>query len=89
MDCQVVHQVMYTLETMKIISTITQDNTIIESLSHNIVQDNGTDSQENTINHNNNLSKRIWSGREIERLIAIDPEERLKGYGFMERLKKR
>ena len=89
MDCQVVHQVMYTWETMKIISTITQDNTIIESLNHNIVQDNGTDSQENTINHNNNLSKHIWSGREIERLIAIDPEERLKGYGFMERLKKR
>lgn len=46
------------------------------------MQCNGTDSQESPIN-NNNLN------REIERLIANDTEEKLKGYGFMKRLKKR
>ena len=65
----------------------TRDNTTIGTLNHNMVQDNGTDSQEKPIN-NSNLSKRIWSEREIEKLIAINAEERLKKYGFMERLKK-
>ena len=53
-----------------------------------MVQDNGTDSHENQIN-NNNLSKHTWSKREIARLIAINTEERLKGYKFMQSLKKR
>ena len=64
----------------------TQDNTTIGTLNHNVVQDNSTDSEENPIN-NINLNKRIWSEREIERLIAIDTEERPKGYRFMEKLK--
>ena len=43
----------------------TRDNKTIATLNHNVVQNNGTDSQENPIK-NNNSSKRIWSEREIE-----------------------
>ena len=43
----------------------TQEKTAIETLNRNIVQDNGTDLQENPIN-NSNLNKRIWSEREID-----------------------
>ena len=57
-------------------------------MGDDLVHDNGTDSQENPIN-NSNRNKCIWSEREIEKLIAIDTEERLKTYGFMEILKKR
>ena len=65
----------------------TRDNTTIGTLNHNMAQDNVTNSQEKPIN-NSSLRKRIWSEREIEKLVAINTEERLKIYGFMVRLKK-
>ena len=37
----------------------TQDNITIGTLNHNVVQDNGTDSQQNPIN-NKNPNKSIW-----------------------------
>ena len=37
----------------------TQDNITIVTLNHNVVQNNGTDSQENPIK-NNSSSERIW-----------------------------
>ena len=40
--------------------------TTIGTLNLNVVKSNGTDPQENPINHNN-LNKRTWSGIEIER----------------------
>ena len=70
----------------------TQDNTIIGTLNHNVVQNNGTDSQENVIN-NSNLNKRIQSKRERERNRVIDSKrhrrKNIKGYRFMERLENR
>ena len=88
MDCHPIHQIhVYKGDDQNHFNNNqTQDNRTIGTLNHNVVQDNGTDSEENQIN-NINLNKRIWSEREMERLIAIDTEERLKGYRFMEKLK--
>lgn len=66
----------------------TQDNTTIGTLNHNVVLDNGTNSQDNPIN-NSNINKHTCSQREIDELIAFNTEARTKGYGFKERLKKR
>lgn len=66
----------------------TQDNTTIGTLNHNVVLDNGTNSQDNPIN-NSNINKHTSSQREIDELIAFNTEARTKGYGFKERLKKR
>ena len=66
----------------------TQDNTTIGTLNHNVVLDNGTNSQDNPIN-NSNVNKHTSSQREIDELIAFNTEARTKGYGFKERLKKR
>ena len=90
MDCQRMHQIhVYMGDDQNHFSNNkTWDNTTIVTLNHNVVQNNGTDSQENSIN-NSNLNKRIWSEREIERFITIDTEGRLKGHGSMERLKKK
>ena len=66
----------------------TQDNTTIGTLNHNVVLDNGTNSQDNPIN-SSNINKHTSSQREIDELIAFNTEARTKGYGFKERLKKR
>ena len=43
----------------------TGDNITIETLNHNVVQDNRTDSKESPIK-NNNVKKRIWLERNRE-----------------------
>ena len=49
------------------------------------------DSYENPSNYNErqNSNNRLWTDIEKKRLVFIDIEEREKGYGFMERIKKR
>ena len=60
---------------IKIVSTITKDKTTIGTLNRNVVQGNGTDSQENLIN-NSNLNKCIYSGRERNREIYSNQHRR-------------
>ena len=49
------------------------------------------DSYENPSNYNErqNSNNRLWADIEKKRLVFIDMEEREKGYGFMERIKKK
>ena len=61
MDCRPVHQIRVYMgdDQNHFNNNQTRGNTIIGTLTHYVVQDNGTDSQENPVN-NSYLNKRIW-----------------------------
>ena len=76
-DCQPVHQIHVYMgdDQNHFNNNQTRDNITIGTLNHNVVQDNGTDSQENPIK-NNNSNKCIWSGRERNREINSNQHRR-------------
>ena len=61
MDCRTAHQIhVYMGDNQNHFNNNqTHDNKTIVTLNHNVVQNNGTDSQENPIK-NNSSGKRIW-----------------------------
>ena len=66
-----------------------QQNQNQGTLNHNVAGIAPSDSQRAPLDNRTHNNSVIWTEQEKMRLVEIDTEERAKGYGFMNRVKRR